>query len=111
MWQFKSPFIAFGEDALDALDTLTGQRAFIVTDANIVRHGLTKPVIHHLEQAGFTCTVFKEVEPEPSLQTVRAAAAEMAQFQPDWVIGLGGGGYNRFNLAAAWTRVLMLSLA
>jgi alcohol dehydrogenase class IV len=91
MWQFKSPFIAFGEDALDALDTLTGHRAFIVTDANIVRLGLTQPIIHHLEQAGLANAVFDRVEPEPSLQTVRAAAAEMTRFQPDWVIGLGGG--------------------
>jgi alcohol dehydrogenase class IV len=91
MWQFKSPFIVFGEDALDYLDSLQGRHAFIVTDANIVKFGLTKFVTHHLEHAGIAYTLFDRVEPEPSLQTVRAAAAEMSRVQPDWIIGLGGG--------------------
>lgn len=91
MWQFKSPFIVFGEDALDYLDSLQGRHAFIVTDANIVKFGLTKFVTHHLEHAGVAYTMFDRVEPEPSLQTVRAAAEEMSRVQPDWIIGLGGG--------------------
>lgn len=91
MWQFKSPFIVFGEDALDYLDSLQGRHAFIVTDANIVRFGLTELVTHHLAHAGIAYTIFDRVEPEPSLQTVRAAASEMTRVQPDWIIGLGGG--------------------
>lgn len=91
MWQFKSPFIVFGEDALDYLDSLQGRHAFIVTDANIVRLGLHELVTHHLAHAGIAYTIFDRVEPEPSLQTVRAAASEMTRVQPDWIIGLGGG--------------------
>ena len=91
MWQFKSPFIAFGQDALDYLDSLQGRHAFIVTDANIVKFGLTDLVVHHLAHAGMSYTLFDRVEPEPSLQTVRAAAQEMSETQPDWIIGLGGG--------------------
>ncbi|MBI4675579.1 MAG: iron-containing alcohol dehydrogenase [Chloroflexi bacterium] len=91
MWQFKSPFITFGQDALDYLDSLRGRHAFIVTDANIARFGLTDYVTEHLDNAGLTYTLFERVEPEPSLQTVRAAAAEMMRVQPDWIIGLGGG--------------------
>ena len=91
MWQFKSPFIAFGQDALDYLDSLQGRHAFIVTDANIMRFGLANYVTQHLEQAGMTYTIFDRVEPEPSLQTVRAAAEEMTRVEPDWIIGLGGG--------------------
>lgn len=51
MWQFKSPFIVFGHEALDHLDTLQGRRAFIVTDANVVKLGLIKYVADHLETA------------------------------------------------------------
>ncbi len=40
---------------------------------------------------GFETCVFAEVEPEPSLQTVRRGAAVASEFQPDWIIGLGGG--------------------
>ncbi len=91
MWQFKSPFITFGQDALDYLDSLRGRHAFIVTDANIARLGLTNFVTERLTHAGLTYTIFDRVEPEPSLQTVRAAAQAMTRAQPDWIIGLGGG--------------------
>jgi alcohol dehydrogenase class IV len=35
--------------------------------------------------------VFDQVEPEPSLQTVRRGAEAMRSFEPDWIIGIGGG--------------------
>lgn len=88
MWQFKSPFIVFGEDALDYLDSVEAQRFFIVTDANMTRLGLVNTITKHLYAP---YTVFDRVEPEPSLQTVRLAAEAMCEARPDWIIGLGGG--------------------
>jgi alcohol dehydrogenase class IV len=44
-----------------------------------------------LREAGFEVAIFDRVEPEPSVETARAGAALMAEFQPDWIIGLGGG--------------------
>jgi alcohol dehydrogenase class IV len=38
-----------------------------------------------------TTAVFTAVEPDPSLQTVRRGARLMANYEPDWIIGLGGG--------------------
>ena len=37
MWHFVSPNIVFGEDALNSLEELTGKRALIVTDNNLVQ--------------------------------------------------------------------------
>lgn len=91
MWIFSSPRIVFGEDALNYLEELRGRRAFFVTDANMVRLGFVERVQKHLRAAGLESAVFADVEPEPSLQTVRRAAEQMAEYQPDWVIGLGGG--------------------
>src|SRR5574341_1765330 len=91
MWYFSSPQIAFGEDALSRLDELKGRQAFIVTDANVARLGLVRKVQERLDNVGIPSTVFAEVEPDPSLQTVRRCAAAMAEYNPDWVIGLGGG--------------------
>lgn len=88
MWQFKSPFIVFGQDALDYLDSVEARHFFIVTDENMVRLGLVDTIAQHLN-APFT--VFSQVEPEPSLQTVRRAAQAMDAAQPDWILGLGGG--------------------
>ncbi len=91
MWYFRSPEIAFGEDALSRLDHLTGKRAFIVTDPIIARLGFAERVREKLQAIGIESAVFAEVEPEPSLQTVRRGAEAMLAYGPEWIIGLGGG--------------------
>ena len=91
MWYFVSPQIIFGEGALDALDELEGRRALIVTDAVLVKLGLVDKVKAHLDQAGIEVHIFDEVEPDPSVQTVRRGAQAAQEVEPDWIIGLGGG--------------------
>ncbi len=91
MWYFRSPEIVFGEDALDHLDTLQGKRAFIVTDPMMLELGFVDLVAAHLTDAGLTVGTFPDVEPEPSVQTIRTGAEKMLAFEPDWIVGLGGG--------------------
>jgi alcohol dehydrogenase class IV len=91
MWYFHSPLIVFGEDALSELASIEGNRAFIVTDANIARLGFVDMVGQQLKAAGLEYQVLAEVEPDPSLETVHRGAEQMRQYEPDWIIGLGGG--------------------
>ena len=91
MWYFTSPQIIFGEGALSAIDDLKGQRALIVTDGTLVELGLVNVVTAHLDRAGIAYSVFDRVEPDPSLDTVRAGSVVARDYQPDWIIGLGGG--------------------
>lgn len=91
MWYFRSPEIVFGQDSLDHLTQLTGRRAFIVTDATLVKLGFAQRVQDKLQMAGLASEVFSEVEPEPAIATIQRGAAAMAIYQPDWVVGLGGG--------------------
>lgn len=91
MWYFRSPEIVFGEDALEHLDTLQGNRAFIVTDPMMLELGFVDLVTAHLTDAGMTIGTFADVEPEPSVQTIIAGAEKMLAFEPDWIVGLGGG--------------------
>ncbi len=83
MWYFVVPEVVFGEDALSKLAELSGKSAFIVTDKIIAGLGLIDKVKEQLAQAGMTCQVFDEVEPDPSLQTVRKGTALLQQHQPD----------------------------
>lgn len=91
MWFFRCPEFSFGEDALSRLASLQGERAFIVTDANVEKLGFVTAVQSQLAAAQIESQVFAEVEPDPSIQTVKRGAQAMMAFAPDWVIGLGGG--------------------
>jgi alcohol dehydrogenase class IV len=91
MWFFRCPEIVFGEAALDHLAQIQGNRAFIVTDTNIVALGFVDRVRAKLAEAGLEAAVFDAVEPDPSLETVRLGAREAQAYAPDWIVGLGGG--------------------
>jgi len=91
MWYFVVPEVVFGQDALSHLAELKGKSAFIVTDKNIVSLGLVDKVKEQLSQAGIQATVFDEVEPDPSLQTVQKGVALMKPYEPDLVVAVGGG--------------------
>ena len=91
MWYFTVPQIVFGEDALTKLAELSGKSAFIVTDKIINGLGLIDKVKEQLALAGMQCQVFDEVEPDPSLQTVKKGSSLMERHKPDWVVAVGGG--------------------
>jgi alcohol dehydrogenase class IV len=91
MWYFDSPSVVFGEGALAHLQQIEGRRALIVSDENLVALGFAKAAQDYLDQAGMESAVFSEVEPDPSLETVIRGAQTMADYKPDWIVGLGGG--------------------
>ena len=75
-----------------ALAELKGHRkAFIVTDAFLYNNGYTTPVEEKLDEMGIAHTTFYNVAPDPSLACAREGAAQMAAFQPDLILAIGGG--------------------
>ena len=75
-----------------ALDELRGhKKAFIVTDTFLYQNGYTRPVKEKLDALGIMHNTFHAVEPDPTLACARAGAAQMATFQPDVIIAVGGG--------------------
>ena len=58
MWHFHSPELVFGEAALDRLETLTGRRAFIVTDTVIAQLGFVAKVQKKLKVAGLETAIW-----------------------------------------------------
>ncbi len=91
MWFFNSPEVVFGEGALSYLAQLHGARAYIITDPLMVQFGYVDLVKEQLASANIETRVFAQVEPEPSLETVRQGASRVGEFAPDWIVGLGGG--------------------
>lgn len=91
MWFFNSPQIVFGEGALSYLAQIHGKRAYIVTDEMMEKFGFVDLVKQQLAEANIETRIFSEVEPEPSLDTVRRGAKLLCDYGPDWIVGLGGG--------------------
>ncbi|MBQ9393998.1 MAG: bifunctional acetaldehyde-CoA/alcohol dehydrogenase, partial [Proteobacteria bacterium] len=72
-------------------DVMGKKKAFIVTDSFLYNNGYTKPITDKLNELGIQYTTFFDVEPDPTLASARSGAAQMALFQPDVIIALGGG--------------------
>lgn len=68
-------------------------RAFIVTDELMVKLGYADKVIYQLRQRDehFQYEIFDQVEPDPSVDTIKEGANRMRAFEPDVIIALGGG--------------------
>ncbi len=78
--------------ALDELGTVMHKKkAFIVTDSFLYQNGYVKAVEEKLDEMGIQHTCFFEVAPDPTIQCARKGAAQMAAFEPDVIIALGGG--------------------
>ena len=81
-----------GENALEALKTFTGKRAVIcVGGGSMKRFGFLDRAISYLQEAGMEVKVIDGIEPDPSVETVMKGAAMMREFQPDWIVAIGGG--------------------
>ena len=92
MWELTLPrTLVIGEDALDYLRCLRGERALVITDRVLASLGLAERVASLLREAGLEVRVFDRVEPEPSRRVVEEAVHLAREFEPDWIIGLGGG--------------------
>jgi len=91
MWHFVSPKIVFGEAALSSIEEINMSRVLVVTDNNLVQIGLVEQVLDQIKKTGCEVLVFDDVEPDPTLAAVELGKTAANDFQPDWIIGLGGG--------------------
>lgn len=84
--------IYHGRGSLESLKTLEGSKAFVVTGGSSMRRaGFLDKVVEYLEETGMEVLLFEGVEPDPSVETVMRGAKAMIDFQPDWIVSIGGG--------------------
>ncbi|UQE76638.1 iron-containing alcohol dehydrogenase [Gordonia sp. PP30] len=77
---------------LPAVLTDTGcRRPLIVTDAFLTSTGAVARVVELLAEAGIDCTVFDDVVPDPTTESLGPAIARLRASGCDGVIGFGGG--------------------
>ncbi len=84
--------IYHGKGALEVLKTLSGKKAIVCVGGGAMKKfGFLDRAISYLEEAGMEVKLFEGIEPDPSVTTVMKGAEVMAEFQPDWIVAIGGG--------------------
>lgn len=84
--------IIHGEGALEYLKNLEGKKAVLVTGgSSMKRFGFLDKAKQYLEEGGFEVLIIDGVEPDPSVKTCLEGAKKMEEFEPDWIVPIGGG--------------------
>ena len=81
-----------GKGTLETLKTLKGKRAVLcVGGGSMKRAGFLDRACDYLKEAGMEVRLFEGIEADPSVETVERGAKVMLDFQPDWIVAMGGG--------------------
>lgn len=82
----------YGKGSLEQLKNVKGKKAILVLGGgSMKRFGFVNKVLGYLKEAGIETKLFENVEPDPSVETVMKGAGIMREFEPDWIIAMGGG--------------------
>jgi alcohol dehydrogenase class IV len=95
-WTFHTAGqMVFGRNAARQLgeiaSRLGAKKVLIATDPILVKAGLVERVRQPLVESGMVVEIFDGGEPEPSMRAAEACIGKARRFQPDALVGLGGG--------------------
>ena len=66
-------------------------KAFVATDADLVRFGVTKKVTDLLDEAGIAWEMFSDIKPNPTIENVQAGVTAFKASGADCIVAVGGG--------------------
>ena len=67
------------------------KRQVCVGGGSMKRFGFLDRAVDYLKEAGMEVQLFEGIESDPSVETVMRGAKAMEEFQPDWIVAMGGG--------------------
>ena len=67
------------------------QKAFVCSDPDLIRFGVTGKVTALLDAAGFAYAVYSEIKPNPTIQNVQDGVAAFQAAGADCIVAIGGG--------------------
>ena len=81
-----------GKGSLEELKHFEGKKAVVcVGGGSMKRFGFLDRAVGYLKEAGMEVELIEGIESDPSVETVMKGAQKMIEFQPDWIIAMGGG--------------------
>jgi alcohol dehydrogenase class IV len=88
---FYCTTLVYGSDALNFLEKVKGEKCYIITDKNIKEVGLLKILTDRLDKLGKKYEIFDDIVPDPHEESVYKAKEKLLSYEPDIIIGFGGG--------------------
>lgn len=66
-------------------------KAFVCSDPDLVKFGVTKKVTDVLEEAGLAYEVYSDIKPNPTIENVQSGVAAFQSSGADYIVAIGGG--------------------
>ena len=67
------------------------KKAFVASDPDLVKFGVTAKVTDLLDAAGIDYTVYSNIQPNPTIENVQTGVKAFAEAGADMIIAIGGG--------------------
>ena len=66
-------------------------KAFVCSDPDLIKFGVTKKVTDLLDAAGFAYTIYSDIKPNPTIENVQHGVATYQASGADSIVTIGGG--------------------
>lgn len=67
------------------------KKAFVASDPDLVKFGVTKKVTDLLEEAGIEYALYSNIKPNPTIENVQTGVAAFKEAGADCIVAIGGG--------------------
>lgn len=67
------------------------QKAFVCSDPDLVKFGVTQKVLDVLDNAGLTYELYSNIKPNPTIENVQTGVEAFKKAGTDYLIAIGGG--------------------
>lgn len=67
------------------------QKAFVCSDPDLIKFGVTKKVTDVLDEAGLVYEIYSDIKPNPTIENVQSGVAAFKDCKADYIIAIGGG--------------------
>ncbi len=67
------------------------KKAFVCSDPDLIRFGVTKKVTDVLDSAGLSYQIYSDIKPNPTIENVQHGVEEFKASGADYLIAIGGG--------------------
>ncbi len=67
------------------------QKAFVCSDPDLIKFGVTKKVTDVLDEAGLVYEIYSNIKPNPTIENVQSGVEAYKASGADYIIAIGGG--------------------